>query len=258
MNRIRTRTFEWIDEPKNGWRPINTPENFNPGGAVMVAHDTAEHFTNSTNWKGELITFGVIMFTRGINPDMVDIMGQDLAGFSSQHDYEVPVCPERWKNLKLPRVFETRLRLTMGMFRDTATRIFLNEHSNISPDEAAKAIPDIQGWMRLGFAMACRLYGVSIKDEEAVKSKAIEASTSFTHLMQSVDADFYGGDEPVMGDKIEVTWDYANPANHHLRRINGPDHRSKGMDFFSMLIRQLEGEIVKQANTKPKQHEHQH
>lgn len=65
------KTFEYVHDPDwgNGWLELNAPDNYNPGGGRVVAHDLLEHFPNTIDGRPEheFMALGASLYIRGEN-----------------------------------------------------------------------------------------------------------------------------------------------------------------------------------------------
>lgn len=158
---IKSRTFEWAGR---GWKPTDSPE-FYPGAGLLVTHDTLEHYGTSTEFKNELVAFGITMFGRMTMRTNHQLRSSsiDLANFLAEEHYKVPAPSPYAAKLRLDAQAEFLLTRFMSDTAHASHSPHPDYRSDklISRDHFLEKEEEIKAWIRLGYKIAKRLYKTS-------------------------------------------------------------------------------------------------
>jgi hypothetical protein len=200
-----TRTFDWDNRLRNGWRPIECPD-FSAGNGFMVAHDTLEHFNRNEKFEGELLAFGTTMWSRMSKFSLdqekqIDSSGSDLSEFLADQKYMVREPSPYMKKLLLPIEQEVLLerfieKASYYSGEPDFTRVIFSKTLE-SVEKFNMALPKIMPWIRLGFKMAQRKY----KDPETFLKMFVTVQRAVNN-----NHDLY---LPILGDELKVSVDFT-------------------------------------------------
>lgn len=240
---IRTRNFVWTTTyspavgSSEGWRPEDAPQ-FDAGGSLVTTHDTIEHLTNRTDWKSEVIASGVSIFTRGLSEpdDMPDTTARDLYNFwGRDHAFEIPEAPQHWKDWVWPSHAEMYWHKVEYIMKGLHEMIgSMIESGRFDPKEAKKYVPmevmlkrleNLKAWVKVGFRLAMRVYGVKGPYAGNLMSKSQKASGVFVKIMDALQEN-YDKDVPDDNSRLTITYD-TKTFEFKLKRHEGPNHKAE-------------------------------
>lgn len=191
------KNFEYVEDYETGslgWLLENAPKTFRVGEGIAVAHDTLEHFQDTTDsWEDELQAFGALCFTRGISGDLstpyhrsgesaiaLDIYEalRFFEGECKQREVKPLRQKGRWSCYGFDFI-DNAIKIAIGMFEEY-------ESTNVSK----QTITGIRNWMRYGYRRAEKRFH---KDNRI-------ASKMFANIRDAVDKIKFAEE----GDKIKV------------------------------------------------------
>jgi len=199
------KIFEYKEDKESGsmgWGLKNAPPEFNAEVGLLVAHDTLEHFPNTTgSWEDELMALGAVAFIRGESgyfsdkyyPLPQDNISVDVANcfyffLGSRRDIK-PLKKTRGLNNE----FEANYIIS------EAVNIALNQCRDETGDRPSlSTIANVTEWLKLGYRKSKRRY-------RGVESH--EMLCLFTSIQRDVDDLEHQAEE---GCELRVSVDVTN------------------------------------------------
>jgi hypothetical protein len=212
VKRVVTLVVEYSEDfDQMGLLPANAPPTFYPMSAMGAAHDVVEHVHGGPEMgtlHDEMMAFGVIHWIRGrggfwdkqgcvhtsaahhTHAEIVDFFG---AWFSGKEDrFDKPPADAAMADVE-------EVEETIAQIRDYAreTTVHTYDGETIVWDLLEEHVPDIEAWLRIGYAWA---------EERFDGHYAEEVCDAFIALMRKLE-EVIEDLEDYPGTIVEVAWD---------------------------------------------------
>lgn len=215
----RTKSFIWDDE-REGWKPESSPQ-FDAGGGFLVAHDTMEHFNDSSDFEHELLAFGSIVYGRMYHSNnIINVASSDLANFLFEQKFQVKECNKHWDR-PLSKDDEISLNAFIKLTKEKIEYVrssskFLYGTTHYSSELIETAVKNAVIWIRLGWRIADRRFSQHERDD---------VQDAYLSIMFEVNKD-HDKNPPKKGDRLIVHF-HPYTLKFELERGQVKQHHEK-------------------------------